>query len=102
MAKYLSDNGVLYLLQKLKSIFVQKEAGKGLFSGNYADLAGRPTKLSDFVNDAGFQTASQVQAAIASAGHLTRQIVSALPNAEDADEHTIYMIEDGAGNNRYQ
>ena len=28
--KWLSDNGVLYFLQKLKALFVQKESGKGL------------------------------------------------------------------------
>ena len=28
--KWLSDNGVLYFLQKLKALFVQKETGKGL------------------------------------------------------------------------
>lgn len=37
MAKYLSSDGVLYLWQKIKLIFVQKEAGKGLSSNDYTD-----------------------------------------------------------------
>ena len=36
-------------------------------SGKYSDLSGKPTKLSQFTNDPGYQTAQQVQDAIAAA-----------------------------------
>lgn len=126
MAKYLSENGVLYLVQKLKDIFVKKEPGKGLstndltdelkekilnagdssFSGNYEDLYNKPTipsAVSQLTNDAGYQTASQVASAIANAGHLKRVIVTELPAKGEADEHTIYMVEEEpTGSNRYK
>ncbi len=35
MAKYVSDNGLLYVWQKIKAMFVQKEEGKGLSSNDY-------------------------------------------------------------------
>lgn len=34
---------------------------KSDFSGEYADLKNKPTKVTDFTNDAGYQTAQQVQ-----------------------------------------
>ena len=34
---------------------------KSNFSGEYADLKNKPTKVTDFTNDAGYQTAQQVQ-----------------------------------------
>lgn len=37
-----------------------------LFSGDYADLTGKPTKLSDFTNDKGFVTESELNSAIES------------------------------------
>ena len=45
--------------------FVQKETGKGLFSGSYSDLTNKPTiptvptKVSAFTNDAGYLTEHQ-------------------------------------------
>ena len=51
-----------------------------------------PTKVSDLSNDAGFATKTEVNTAIASAGHITRTIVDALPELADADERTIYMV----------
>lgn len=35
MSKYLDDNGLLYLWQKIKNVFVAKEAGKVLSDNNY-------------------------------------------------------------------
>jgi len=37
MAKYLDDNGLLYLWSKIKAAFVSKEAGKGLSANNLTD-----------------------------------------------------------------
>ena len=51
-----------------------------------------PTKVSDLSNDAGFATKTEVNTAIASAGHITRTVVDALPELADADERTIYMV----------
>lgn len=43
------------------------------------------------------QTDSAIQTAVANADHLKREIVSALPEVEEADEHTIYMVGTGDG-----
>lgn len=80
-----------------------------------------PTKVSDLANDSGFQTASDVSGAIAtaledytdstdmqtaiaeavaSAGHLKRTVVASLPDSNQ-DEDTIYMIKDGTGTDQY-
>lgn len=43
------------------------------------------------------QTDSAIQTAVANADHLKREIVSVLPEVEEADEHTIYMVGTGDG-----
>lgn len=43
------------------------------------------------------QTDSAISSAVANADHLKREIVSVLPEVEEADEHTIYMVGTGAG-----
>ena len=43
------------------------------------------------------QTDSAITTAVASAGHLKREIVAALPEVEEADDHTIYMVGTGDG-----
>lgn len=69
--KYTDDNGLLYLIQKIKTLLatkVDKETGKGLSTNDYttADktivtgIDGRVTTLEN----AGYQTASQVQTLI--------------------------------------
>lgn len=49
------------------------------------------------------QTDSAIQTAIANSGHLKRTIVTQLPEATTADEHTIYMIKKSSpdGTNAY-
>lgn len=42
-------------------------------------------------------TDSAIATAVANAGHLKREIVEALPEVEEADEHTIYMVGTGEG-----
>ena len=42
-------------------------------------------------------TDSAIATAVANAGHLKREIVEVLPDAGEADEHTIYMVGTGAG-----
>lgn len=44
------------------------------------------------VNDTDVPNKKYVDDAIRDAGHLKREIVETLPNAEDADEHTLYMV----------
>ena len=43
------------------------------------------------------QTDSAIQTAVANADHLKREIVSVLPEVEEADENTIYMVGTGTG-----
>lgn len=50
-----------------------------------------PTNNNQLTNGAGYQTASQVQALIANAGHLKRLKVDSLPTS-NIDENTIYMV----------
>lgn len=52
------------------------------------DAEGRITVLEN----AGFQNAEQVQAAIAAANHLKYSVVDAAPSAEDADDNTWYLV----------
>ena len=43
------------------------------------------------------QTDSAIQTAVANADHLKREIVEVLPEVEEADENTIYMVGTGTG-----
>lgn len=49
------------------------------------------------------QTTTEINKAVANAGHLKRTIVTQLPAVDSADQHTIYMVpKSGAsGNNTY-
>ena len=83
MAKRLDEQGLLYLLSKLLLMFVRNEPGKGLskndltdelkqmilgqFSGSWTDLTDRPVNVSHWTNDANYQSALQVSAAIGGA-----------------------------------
>lgn len=81
-------------LELIKEKVVLKEAGKGLFSGLYEDLTGKPTipiYTSDLKNDSDFQTGKQVDQKISSLNHLTYTVVDKLPPAEYANENTIYL-----------
>lgn len=55
-----------------------------------------PTNNNQLTNGAGYQTAAQVQAIVASAGHLKRVKVDALPTS-DIDTNTIYMVPKASG-----
>lgn len=54
-----------------------------------------PKKVSDLENDTGYQTATDVAAAVAAADHLTRKIVASVddidPEAADATKY-VYMV----------
>ena len=142
---YLGSNAVLYLLQKIKTALgtkVDKVEGKGLstndltdelrqkilnagdssFSGQYSDLIGAPTAVSAFTNDAGYQTAENVESIITGKGYqtsaqvetaitekgyqtasdvntlinnstkLSKEIVQTLPEVASASENKIYLI----------
>lgn len=69
----LPKNILQYFLTKLKDIFdtkVDKEAGKGLFSGSYNDLSNKPTiptvptNVSAFTNDSGYLNNSTLPSSI--------------------------------------
>lgn len=61
------------------------------------------TQVNTAIEAKGYQTATQVANAIAAAPHLKRTKVTALPDAEDADENTIYMvpITSATGDNKF-
>ena len=110
MAKYLDDNGLLYYDGKIKNRLankVDKEQGKGLFSGNYNDLNNKPsipTKVSDISNDLNYQTGTQVQSAIDTAiAGITQfdfEIVQELPAT--GEKGVIYLVANsGSGTNIY-
>jgi len=114
----LNEDALLFYTTLLAGIFQKSESGKGLseanftasekaklenaalitqlFSGDYSDLNGKPTDLSQFVNSPGFQTAAQVTAAIASAigtiGSISLAPVDELPDVQDAAPNTIYLL----------
>lgn len=48
------------------------------FTGAYSDLSGKPTKVSDFRNDSGFQTSAQVETAITGKGYQTESQVNTI------------------------
>lgn len=68
-----------------------KVNGTALATSNKGVNITVPTNNNQLTNGAGYQTASQVQALIASANHLKRVKVTSLPTS-DIDEHTIYMV----------
>lgn len=110
MAKYLDDNGLLYYDGKIKARLsnkVDKEQGKGLFSGDYNDLNNKPsipTKVSDISNDLDYKTGTEVQNAIDSAisgiTGIDFQIVSSLPTT--GEKGVIYLVSNsGSGTDVY-
>lgn len=55
--KLITMENISYLVGKFDEIYSK-------FSGNYTDLVNAPTKVSDFQNDAGFTTTSEVDGII--------------------------------------
>lgn len=86
---------------------------KGQVTTNKNDIAALKTGKADKsttlagygIGDAYTKTQadSAIRSAIATSGHLKRTIVTQLPEASSADEHTIYMIKKSSpdGNNAY-
>lgn len=130
--KYLDDNGVLYLWNKIKAIFVQKESGKGLSTNDFTTaeknkLAGiaaganknvnadwnatngdalilnKPTKVSQFTNDANYQTESQVTSAINNKLSSVMKYKGTVANYSDLPKNAIvgdtYNITNASANN---
>lgn len=58
-----------------------------------ADVSDIPTNNNQLTNGAGYQTASDVQTAIAQAGHMSNaEVVQALPAVADATPNKIYLV----------
>lgn len=91
--------------------YVDTELAK---KANTSDI---PTKVSELQNDSNYQTDTDVTTTLTSyatktyvgeqisnADHLKREIVTEIPDASTADEHTIYMlkIESATGNDKYR
>lgn len=128
---YIDETGLTYLWGRIKALFVQKEAGKGLSTNdftneqkskldglqnytlpkagtdtlggimvgagltidgqgrlsatgggeadsvNWDNVIGKPTKLSEFTNDSGFQTAENVESTLTSKGYQNSSQVEA-------------------------
>ena len=99
----------LRYLNKLDSSYFQKQAdGTITFSAAFQQTinslianAGNGGTVEQLtitnapVNPTDATNKQYVDQAIAAAGHLTRTIVAQLPNTEDVDEYTIYMIKNG-------
>lgn len=125
--KFLDENGLLYLKTILDGMFngkVDKVEGKGLstndltnellekinnagdssFSGNYNDLTNKPTKLSQFTNDTGFQTESQVNTLINSKVTSVMRYKGSVTNYTDlptnAEVGDTYNITNASTNNK--
>jgi len=115
----MGEDALLFFTTLLAGLFQRSETGKGLseanftqeektklasaalvsqlFSGNYADLSGKPTDLSHFANGPGYQTATQVTAAVLSAigelgGGITLMPVDVLPDIAEAVPNVIYLL----------
>lgn len=63
-------------------------------SSNGLMLASDKTKLDAVPEPSTIATQTYVASQISSAGHITKQIVEVLPEAESAQENVIYMIQD--------
>ena len=99
--KYLGEDATLFLVQQL---LAKINASPGGFSGNYADLTGKPTKLSDFTNDSNYQTDTQVTTAINNALNditgFSAVIVETLPTTGETNK--IYLVaKEGTANDGY-
>ena len=92
----------------------------GAVATNTSDITGLKTSVGNLQNDKadkattleGYgiadaytktQTDSAIATAVANSEHLKREIVTSLPDASNADAHTIYMVSktDGSGNQKY-
>ncbi len=51
-----------------------------------------PVKVSELENDAGYQSAAQVAAAIAAAGHAGFEAAQAVPDAAEAKDNVLYLV----------
>ncbi len=51
-----------------------------------------PVKASELENDAGYQSAAQVAAAIAAAGHAGFETAQAVPDAAQAKDNVLYLV----------
>lgn len=60
-------------------------------------------QVNSAIEAKGYQTAAQVAAAVSGAGHLKREKVTTLPDIDDAEENTIYMvpITSATGDNKF-
>lgn len=83
-------------IDQLQTKVSQLETGK---ADKATTLAGYG--ITDSYTKAEADTA--INTAVANADHLKRKIVDTLPNVEDADEHTIYMVKkiSGSGEQQY-
>ena len=75
---WISPERLKLALEVLKEHLVFKEVGKGLFSGKYSDLSGKPTiptKTSQLTNDSQFVT----ETGINTKGYLTEETDPTVP-----------------------
>lgn len=94
--KFISVERLALALQNLKEKVVLKETGKGLFSGKYTDLTGKPTipsKTSELQNDSSFVD----ETALNGKGYLTKETDPTVPAwAKSASKPTYTAAEVGA------
>lgn len=116
----ISDIAAIRSGAALGATAVQPEAGKGLFSGNYNDLANKPTiptvptNVSAFTNDAGYLTSHQSLAAYRTAsaqdtidnnqntainGKETKGKITISGVEKTANTHTVTIVTNGVTTN---
>jgi hypothetical protein len=94
MAKYVSDNRLLFFWLQLKTYFQAQEAGKGLSTNDFSNAM--KTMLEDLdSNAAGYQNAQQVVSAIGSAltsYSTTTEVGLLIDEAIAAFDHDLFIV----------
>lgn len=80
-----------------KDGLMSKEDFAKLAEFGKAEEYSKTTEVENLITGKGYQTAAQVQQAVAAAGHIKKEIVAILPEASVAEENVIYMVPNNSG-----
>lgn len=83
---------------EINKVELIKKNGTNLtIDGNKAVDITIPTKLSDFTNDATFQTKAEILTLISEKGKLKTIVVDVLPAIAEAEDNAIYFVPNDSG-----